>query len=198
MSFSRPGQLLVSRSFYEVVSCLSRITRPCSGTRANAPISTCASTGLRGGRRMPSGGASRRPSRDDRSAERRRLVCGRRSSRRAAFALVAAPVVFPRFDRQRHGGAIGDDQQTAAQIIPLPAPADRSCRVPRRRGRPAPAPDAKLAARIEKKTEALALRGRPGRLELAVTPWGEIVIDGKSRGVSPPLRLLEIPAGRIR
>jgi len=28
-----------------------------------------------------------------------------------------------------------------------------------------------------------------------VTPWGEIVIDGKSRGVSPPLRLLEIPAG---
>jgi hypothetical protein len=37
--------------------------------------------------------------------------------------------------------------------------------------------------------------GRPGRLELAVLPWGEVFVDGKSRGVSPPLRELEIPAG---
>jgi serine/threonine-protein kinase len=47
----------------------------------------------------------------------------------------------------------------------------------------------------QEKTEAPGVAGRPGRLELAVTPWGEIVIDGKSRGVSPPLRLLEIPSG---
>jgi hypothetical protein len=28
-----------------------------------------------------------------------------------------------------------------------------------------------------------------------VLPWGEVVINGKSRGVSPPLRVLDIPAG---
>ena len=35
----------------------------------------------------------------------------------------------------------------------------------------------------------------PGRLELAVAPWGEVVVDGKSRGLSPPLRIVELPAG---
>jgi serine/threonine-protein kinase len=33
------------------------------------------------------------------------------------------------------------------------------------------------------------------RLELAVAPWGEVFVDGKSRGVSPPLRMLEISPG---
>jgi hypothetical protein len=33
------------------------------------------------------------------------------------------------------------------------------------------------------------------RLELAVNPWGEVFVDGQSRGVSPPLRTLEIPPG---
>jgi hypothetical protein len=37
--------------------------------------------------------------------------------------------------------------------------------------------------------------GDVGRIELAVLPWGEVVVDGKSRGVSPPLRVLDIPAG---
>jgi len=33
------------------------------------------------------------------------------------------------------------------------------------------------------------------RLEMAVNPWGEVFVDGKSRGVSPPLRTLEISPG---
>src|SRR2546422_2330239 len=49
--------------------------------------------------------------------------------------------------------------------------------------------------KTQEKPDAPGATGRPGRLELAVTPWGEVVIDGKSRGVSPPLRLLEIPSG---
>jgi serine/threonine-protein kinase len=34
-----------------------------------------------------------------------------------------------------------------------------------------------------------------GRIELAVTPWGEVLVDGRSRGISPPLRKLEISTG---
>ena len=34
-----------------------------------------------------------------------------------------------------------------------------------------------------------------GRLELAVAPWGEVLVDGRSRGVSPPLRVLDVPPG---
>jgi len=34
-----------------------------------------------------------------------------------------------------------------------------------------------------------------GRIELAVAPWGELLVDGQSRGVSPPLRVLDLPPG---
>jgi eukaryotic-like serine/threonine-protein kinase len=32
-------------------------------------------------------------------------------------------------------------------------------------------------------------------VELAVAPWGEVLVDGNSRGVSPPLRVLEVAPG---
>jgi serine/threonine-protein kinase len=56
----------------------------------------------------------------------------------------------------------------------------------------------KAAARLDKKPERAGekpLAADLGRLELAVLPWGEVLVDGKSRGVSPPLRTLDIPAG---
>jgi serine/threonine-protein kinase len=34
-----------------------------------------------------------------------------------------------------------------------------------------------------------------GSITLGITPWGEIVVDGQSRGVSPPLTHLTVPAG---
>jgi serine/threonine-protein kinase len=33
---------------------------------------------------------------------------------------------------------------------------------------------------------------------LAVSPWGEVVVDGQSVGVSPPLSELELAPGRHR
>lgn len=40
--------------------------------------------------------------------------------------------------------------------------------------------------------EALAV------LTLAIAPWGEVYVDGNSKGVSPPLQELEIEPGRHR
>ena len=31
-----------------------------------------------------------------------------------------------------------------------------------------------------------------------IRPWGEVLIDGKKRGVSPPIKALPIPEGRHR
>jgi hypothetical protein len=66
----------------------------------------------------------------------------------------------------------------------------------------APGADAKfekkLMARLEKKLDRMGEKALPAdsaRLELAVLPWGEVLVDGRSRGVSPPLRVLDIPAG---
>jgi hypothetical protein len=56
----------------------------------------------------------------------------------------------------------------------------------------------KLTARLEKKLERTNDKPLPpdlARVELAVLPWGEVLVNGKSRGVSPPLRTLDIPAG---
>ena len=39
---------------------------------------------------------------------------------------------------------------------------------------------------------------RTGKLRFSIRPWGEVVVDGKSRGVSPPLKELSIPEGRHR
>jgi serine/threonine-protein kinase len=55
--------------------------------------------------------------------------------------------------------------------------------------------------------EALAARGAQpvtvqtaavpaaGTIQLAILPWGEVFVNGKSRGVSPPLRSVELPPG---
>jgi len=38
----------------------------------------------------------------------------------------------------------------------------------------------------------------PGTLRLAIVPWGEVFINGKSRGVSPPMKNLKLPPGRYK
>ncbi|MGZ8266972.1 MAG: PEGA domain-containing protein, partial [Burkholderiales bacterium] len=38
----------------------------------------------------------------------------------------------------------------------------------------------------------------PAKVTFAVAPWGEIHIDGKMHGVSPPLQELELPPGKHR
>ncbi|SAI26187.1 membrane protein [Bordetella ansorpii] len=35
-----------------------------------------------------------------------------------------------------------------------------------------------------------------GTVNLNISPWGEVLVDGRSRGVSPPLRSLTLPAGK--
>ena len=39
---------------------------------------------------------------------------------------------------------------------------------------------------------------RTGKIQFSVKPWGHIMVDGKTRGVSPPIKELSIPEGRHR
>ena len=59
-----------------------------------------------------------------------------------------------------------------------------------------PGADAKSAPR--RKVEPPAPPAAPlrdGVVTLAVSPWGEISVDGAARGVSPPLTQLSLPPG---
>jgi class 3 adenylate cyclase len=175
MSFARPGQLLVSRSFYEVVSCLSRdylnLFRH-EGSRTDKHVREHEVYSVVGGTpttRRLAHTESQMLARDGGWLAGSGPLGFRRS------ALVAAPLAFLLL--------VGGGVAARSMVDAGPASAAKA--------RPA-----RIAA-VEKKPAApeKAAPASHGRVELAVLPWGEVLIDGKSRGVSPPLRTLEIPPG---
>ena len=195
MSFARPGQLLVSRSFYEVVSCLSRdyaslfhhegartdkhvrehdVYSVVGGTPASRRLADTETQSLDG--EAPAGWLARN---------------GPLGLRRSA--LLAAGVLFLTILAGGVGARALLEPTTApskpAAALSAPATAAALLEVPGK----AEAPLAKKLARLERQTAAVG--GGNARVELAVAPWGEVVVDGHSRGVSPPLRVLEVAPG---
>jgi hypothetical protein len=221
MSFARPGQLLVSRSFYEVVSCLSRDYASLfrhEGSRTDKHV--------RAHEVYAVVGATPQPRRVDEAEARSESTAAGPSGwlsgngplglRRSALA--AAPLVFLLIVTGGVGARALMPAEPAAPAKPEPAkPAiARPAAAPAAPAAPAvpvvqvaptagggaavieeePRPAKKVAvARVDKKPEKPAAPQSPGRLELAVAPWGEVLVDGKSRGLSPPLRVLELPPG---
>ncbi|MCO5099369.1 MAG: protein kinase [Burkholderiaceae bacterium] len=78
--------------------------------------------------------------------------------------------------------------------------------------RPAPTADESAAAGTVRAAPPSAAPGSPssadakaaaagagtGTVRLAISPWGEVYVDGVSRGVTPPLKQLALDAGRHR
>jgi len=228
MSFSRPGQLLVSRSFYEVVSCLSRDYANLfhhEGSRTDKHVREHEVYSVVGGtptaRRVPE-----TESKFSALAYGSGLLAGpgplglRRSSLAAASALFglligigvtaravigpggplaekpaaaapkAAPATLPKMASAPQAVAPKVDAPQAAPVVEKkPTPVVKKEPAPKVEKKAAPKPVVVAAASTSAAPKA------PGRLELAVNPWGEIFVDGQSRGVSPPMRTLEISPG---
>jgi class 3 adenylate cyclase len=198
MSFAQPGQLLVSRSFYEVVSCLSRDYANLfhhEGARTDKHVREHDVYSVVGG--TPT---SRRLS-DTVTQTLEGELQGKWLSRTGPLglrhsALVLAGVILAVLV----AGGVGARAILEPSAAATPASA---AEVPATSTAPPPAapkaetPAKKIAsARLERKIqEKHAMAAGAGRLELAVAPWGEVLVDGKSRGLSPPLRVLDVPAG---
>jgi class 3 adenylate cyclase len=195
MSFSQPGQLLVSRSFYEVVSCLSRDyanlfhhegARTDKHVREHDVYSVVGGTPA--GRRLAD--TVSQTLQDETQARwlSRSGPLGLRHSALLVAGVVLAALlaggVGARVLLEPPAAAPSAVSQTPAAAPPAPSPASPK----------AEAPAKKLIARTERKPVEKQVPGG-GRVELAVTPWGEVLVDGKSRGVSPPLRVLDVSAG---
>ena len=61
------------------------------------------------------------------------------------------------------------------------------------------APTAATVATAEPRpAESLASVPKTRKVRLSIKPWGEVLVDGKARGVSPPLKELSIAEGRHR
>ncbi|HUJ86885.1 MAG TPA: hypothetical protein VLX30_08550 [Burkholderiales bacterium] len=194
MGFARPGQLLVSRSFYEVVSRLSRDyeklffhegSRTDKHVRAHEVYSV--GSGIPAGRRVVDTVARLR---ENGAGAGWLAATGPLGLNRAA--LLAASLVFValvgigltlrgRLERETASAALPAQQALAAPAAANPAPA------------PALKPIRAEAKREHKNPVATA--PRLGTIRLAIAPWGRVIVDGKERGVSPPLRQIEVPLG---
>ncbi len=209
MSFSRPGQLLVSRSFYEVVSCLSRDYANLfhhEGSRTDKHVREHEVYSVVGGtptaRRVPE-----TESKFSALANGSGWLAGQGPLGLRRTSLVAAPLLFL--------ALVGTGLAARAVMGPAEEPAIAAAP---RKAAPKPVVEAAKAPVVERKAVAVAkvekkappkpvVAAAPAappapaaaagaaRIELAVNPWGEIFVDGKSRGVSPPLRTLEISPG---
>ncbi len=71
--------------------------------------------------------------------------------------------------------------------------------------KPATKPEAKPATTAEKKTETAKAEPvakppglPPATLVFAVQPWGEIYVNGKARGVTPPMKSIKLDPGKYK
>ena len=198
MSFAVPNQLLVSRSFYEVVSCLSRDYASLfqyEGARTDKHVRAHEVYAVGG-----NAPAARRV------AETALRVAAPRGARAWLMqpgplgfqrsALFVAPLLFGllvgaglalRPKLEPVGGAQWSQIQGRRHAPSTPAPTATP--------QPVPAPGAKVAP--EPKPPA-PVAPAPARVRLAISPWGAVYVDGERVGVSPPLRQLELEPGKHR
>jgi len=223
MTFAQAGQLLVSRSFYEVVSCLSLDYASLFsyvGARTDKHVREheiySVGIGTEAARRVIETGTRRMVPRRKRARLMVELTDLRPFGLHRAAA-VAAPLAFVLMV----GGGVAVRAQMHLPPLALTPPADagpakasakladeRMTKAPPVRAVKAPAA-AEIAAqpavqepaprdaRAERKPARapVAAASAPGVLQLAILPWGEVYVNGKSRGVSPPLRSVEVPPG---
>lgn len=206
MSFASAGQLLVSRSFYEVVSCLSRDYASLfrhEGSRTDKHVrdhEVYSVGGTPSTRRLsdthsPTGGHGG-------FAYWLRGV-GPLGLRRSAL-LVAPLIVLLLVAGGVAARAMFDKPASPApapRAAPQPAPAAKPAVAEEKPVATVEKPESRkpVVASVEKKAEkpraAKPSSSALGKLDLVVAPWGEVVVDGKSRGISPPLRVVELPPG---
>lgn len=206
MSFCEPGMILVSRSYYEVVSRLSddyqRIfedvgTRTDKHVREHAVFAVgIASTAahwrsVQGIADIERQGATKDEGRSETPRSKIRLPY-----------LLGVPVlglmIIGAAVGLRHSNAPSFPSTTVGSGNSLPAKA--SPQTPGASQSPHAGRDAADAGTRTNvmRTEVAGPVVLKGTLELSILPWGEVFIDGRKRGVSPPLKSLSLPAGRHR
>jgi class 3 adenylate cyclase len=236
MSFSQSGQLLVSRSFYEVVSCLSLDYASLFsyvGARTDKHVREhevySVGIGTDAARRVLETGSLRVAPRgagprfigeltDARPFGLHRMAL---LGAPLAFALLVGGGVAVRAQMKPPPEAVPASAAAAPAAKPAPrlatpvvvakaeptpapkaetpakAPKAEAAPTPRKKSVAKPQPPPQIAAAKPETSAAPAPApvGAAGVIQFAILPWGEVFVDGKRRGVSPPLRSIEVPPG---
>ncbi|MGE5466323.1 MAG: adenylate/guanylate cyclase domain-containing protein [Ignavibacteria bacterium] len=183
MSFADPGTILVSRSYYEVVSCLSQdFSRlfQYEGTHTDKHVREhsvyAISPGTPGIARPTAATGTTAPA-GEQTAPDGAPAASRATHRSRKPLMVAAAAAV---------ALIG-----AALLL----------RMERKTAPPTP-PAAEAAAEEPKSANAPAEKKKTAEprfsVQLAILPWGEVFVDGQKKGVSPPLKTLTLSPGPHR
>ena len=204
MSFARPGQILASRSYYDVVSCLSdEYARLFSyeGSRTDKHVrehdvyvvgeSEDALKLARSGLRHRAAGthswftALTSAGEDSgASAPRRRALPAELRQAAAGFLRNGTKVAIA-------GGVLG--VLVAALAVQLAV---------RQPGAAEPMPEPLVVVAVPEPVSepprAANPEPVPGVVKLSIDPWGEIFVNGKSQGVSPPMKAMKLAPGKYK
>jgi hypothetical protein len=245
MGFSQPGQIMVSRSFYEVVSCLSegygKLFRY-EGARTDKHVreheiytvqATTASLQRSDSASPRAGQAGSSAVMLDKLSQSATMVTEnlRRKPRLGtalAVAAILSVAVGLRLARQPAAAPVPPAAPAPPRVAaapaqaPLPAPARKAeapksspaasakpattpARTAAAPARPKPAtPAARTPAATMPDDEPVSARETvasapaPATVGFAISPWGEVHINGRMHGISPPLRNVELAPGRHR
>lgn len=231
MGFAAPGQVLVSRSYYEVVSRLSDdYVRLFSyeGSRTDKHVREHEVYGLSGEHPIP-----QRPPGASQSGHFPTLLQGwfdhLHAKPRAATVLLAGVILLlggiVRAHREAPPAALAERPAIAVKtvlslptavyevpvsgpgLVPAPAPVSEPANAAAaREEKPLANPSGQQTPAAPKKVAAAKRSPASGSqvpaadplvaVSLAVLPWGEIYVDGKPHGVTPPIRSLHLAPGR--
>ncbi|HWN30307.1 MAG TPA: adenylate/guanylate cyclase domain-containing protein [Burkholderiales bacterium] len=230
MSFAQPGEVLVSRSYYEVVSHLSQeysLLFEYQGARADKHVREheVYMVGSPGkdikmwvsGRKVKVRSETDAQETDSstEAADAETVIKPKMgSAKKILYAGVSLAVAVVLAFALR-GGKSGEPFATAPEVkaeAGKTAPAPKSGTPPvaqgggpfatapevkAEMGKTAPAPKNGTAKLAEAAPSAAALpASQTGSIALAINPWGEVYVDGRKMGVSPPLKELQVTPGK--
>ena len=230
MSFAQPGEVLVSRSYYEVVSHLSQeysLLFEYQGARADKHVRDHEvyvvgspgkdiklwTAGNKG--KVNSETAAQGTDPDVAAASTATIRPKTEGRKRILYAGVSLGVVLV-LAFALHGGksesepskpqvaAISKPAKPAQSTV-APVPGTQEIRRPittaseatpeARKTVPTPKSEASKLAEAAPAAAALPT-SHTGFITLAINPWGEVYLDGKKMGVSPPLKELQVTPGK--
>ncbi len=208
MSFADNGQILVSRSFHDVVSCLSddyAAIFKFEGSRTDKHVrdhEVYAVGDSEAALSRAKHGVAQRAAPPQPVPKAKAPAAAGGSAQQRALAAATAFL----HDRRKvtiTGGALGALIVALAVVLVVRKPAEVKAPAaaapaleaaapgaPARPGARAAATDSVAAKSAPAKAE-----GATGTVTLVILPWGEVFVNGRSRGVSPPLKNLKLPPG---
>jgi len=223
MSFADSGQILVSRSYHDVVACLSEDYASLfkfEGSRTDKHVrdhevyavgeseqamARAKRGGAEGAARSASGPAGSATVRMQAATsaflhDRRKVAIAGSVLGVLILALATTLVVRKPSQAKPAEAAVSASAESA------PAPEVRDGAKPTAPASESKAPGAEKRAASAPKSAAAAAKSAAapnkaetgagtGTVTLAVQPWGEVFVNGHPRGVSPPLKNLKLPPG---